>query len=143
MKHARRLEVVKAWFAALAENDFDSMHAFHTDDIVWDLMPGPAEATVPWTGHFEGRAGVDECLRRYEKVRSERFTIEEPLVRADGTITVPGRSDYVVNESGEHFTIEFVEYFQFSGDRISYVKVYGDTADATRALARGRERRDP
>jgi ketosteroid isomerase-like protein len=132
----QRLAVVEHWFNALAHGDFEKMHRFHTDDIVWELMPGPAEKIVPWTGVFRRREGVDACLQRYaDAVRSERFETEAPLVGPEDTVSVPGFAEYVTLASGRAFRVEFVEFFRFRGDRIAFVKVYGDTAAASEALA--------
>ena len=135
MNKQRRAEIVKEWFAHLGDGRFEPMHRHHSDDIVWELMPGPAEKAAPWFGVFERREGVDECLRRFaESVDSERFVIEEPLVGDDDRVTVPGYCDFVARATGRRFRIEFVEYFRFRGDKITLVKVYGDTAAAGEAL---------
>jgi len=135
MEKQRRAEIVKAWFKYLGDGDFEPMHQHHTDDVVWELMPGPAEHLAPWFGVFNGKAGVDECLRHFaESVDSEHVEIEEPLVGDDNRVTVPGYCDLVARSTGRKFRIEFVEYFRFRGDKISLVKVYGDTAAAGEAL---------
>lgn len=140
MSTDKDLQTVKAWFDALADNRLDDMHQYHSDDIVWELMPGVAERTVPWTGTFHGRAGVERCLEGYRAVESLEFRIEEPLTRRDGTIVVPGYSDYRVVGTEHRFQIEFVEYFRFKDGKISFVKVYGDTAGATDALGKARQK---
>jgi len=135
MSKQRRAEIVKEWFALLGEGRFEPMHRHHSDDIVWELMPGVAEKVAPWFGVFERREGVDECLRRFaESVDSERVVIEEPLVGDDDRVTVPGFCDLVARATGRRFRIEFVEYFRFRGDEITLVKVYGDTAAAAEAF---------
>lgn len=135
MSKQRRAEIVKEWFALLGEGRFEPMHQHHSDDIVWELMPGIAEKVAPWFGIFERREGVDECLRRFaESVDSERVVIEEPLVGDDDRVTVPGYCDLVARATGRRFRIEFVEYFRFRGDEITLVKVYGDTAAAAEAF---------
>ena len=135
MTDARRIAIVEDWFRALAEGEYDRMHDHHTDDVVWELMPGPAEATVPWLGVYRGRTGVEDCLARFAgAVEAERFETSAPMIGDDGTIAVPGYTDLVARASGRRFRIEFVEYFRFRGDRIAFVKVYGDTAAAREAL---------
>ncbi len=129
-----RVEIVKEWFAFLGEGRFEEMHRHHAPDVVWELMPGPAEKVIPWMGVFEGRRGVDECLRRFaDAVDSERVVIEEPLVGDDHRITVPGYCDFVSRVTGRAFRMEFVEYFRFAGNEITLVKVYGDSAAAVEA----------
>ena len=138
MDREGRAGIVRAWFGHLGDGRFESMHEYHSGDIVWELMPGPAEEVAPWFGVFRGRAGVDECLRRFaESVETRRVVIEEPLVAGDDRVTVPGFCDLVVRATGREFRIEFVEYFRFRGDRIVLVKVYGDSAAAGRAFAAG------
>ena len=134
----RRAEIVREWFACLGDGRFDAMHGHHSDDVVWELMPGPAERLAPWFGVFRGLEGVDECLRHFaESVDTERIEIEEPLVGDDDRVAVPGYCDLVVRATGRGFRIEFVEYFRFRGDRITLVKVYGDTAAAADAFRAG------
>jgi ketosteroid isomerase-like protein len=134
MTAARRIAIIKDWFRALAEGEYERMHDYHTDDVVWELMPGPAEGVVPWLGVYRGRAGVQDCLGRFSgAVESERFETGAPLI-GDETIAVPGHTDLIARASGRRFRIEFVEYFCFRGDRIASVKVYGDTAAAREAL---------
>ena len=131
----RRAEIVKEWFAYLGDGNFEPLHGHHAHDIVWELMPGPSQELAPWFGVFEGREGVDECLRRFaESVDSERVVIEEPLVGDDDRVVVPGYCDLVARATARSFRIEFVEYFRFRGDKIVLVKVYGDTAGATEAF---------
>ena len=138
MDREGRAGIVRAWFGHLGDGRFESMHEYHSGDIVWELMPGPAEEVAPWFGVFRGRAGVDECLRRFaESVETRRVVIEEPLVAGDDRVTVPGFCDLVVRATGREFRIEFVEYFRFRGHRIVLVKVYGDSAAAGRAFAAG------
>ena len=135
MNKQRRAEIVRDWFAQLGDGRFEAMHQHHADDIVWELMPGAAEKLAPWFGVFEGREGVDRCLQCFsESVDSERVVIEEPLVGDDDRVTVPGYCDFVARATGRRFRIEFVEYFRFRGDRITLVKVYGDTAAAAEAF---------
>jgi ketosteroid isomerase-like protein len=135
MKTQRRVAIVKEWFALLGDGHFEPMHQHHSDDVVWELMPGAAENLAPWFGVFERREGVEECLRHFsESVDSERVVIEEPLVGDDDRITVPGYCDFVARATGRRFRIEFVEYFRFRGDKITLVKVYGDTAAAAEAF---------
>ena len=134
MNEHRRAEIVKEWFALLGEGRFEEMHRHHAPGVVWELMPGPAAKVIPWMGVFEGRRGVDECLRRFaESVESERVVIEEPLVGDDGQVTVPGYCDFVSRVTDRSFRIEFVEYFRFDGNQITLVKVYGDSAAAVEA----------
>ena len=134
----RRAEIVKEWFACLGDGDFEPLHAHHAHDIVWELMPGPAERLARWFGVFKGRNGVDDCLRHFaESVDSERIVIEEPLVGDDGRVSVPGYCDLVARATGRRFRLEFVEYFRFRGDKIALVKVYGDTAGAAEAFRGG------
>ena len=138
MDREGRAGIVRAWFDHLGDGRFESMHEYHSTDIVWELMPGPAEEVAPWFGVFRGRVGVDECLRRFaESVETKRVVIEEPLVAGDDRVTVPGFCDLVVRATGREFRIEFVEYFRFRSDRIVLVKVYGDSAAAGRAFAAG------
>ena len=86
----RRAEIVREWFACLGDGRFEAMHRHHSDDVVWELMPGPAERLAPWFGVFRGREGVDECLRHFaESVETERIEIEEPLIDAVGDIADP------------------------------------------------------
>ena len=135
MSKQQRAETVKERFAHLGEGHFEPMHHHHSDDIVWELMPGVAEKVARWFGVFERREGVEECLRHFaESVDSERVVIEEPLVGDDDRVTVPGYCDFVARATGRRFRIEFVEYFRFRGDKITLVKVYGDTAAAAEAL---------
>ena len=135
MKKQGRTDIVKEWFALLADGDFEAMHRHHSDDIVWELMPGTAEKLAPWFGAFTRREGVDTCLQRFaESVHSERIVIEEPIVGDDDRVTVPGYCDLVARATGRSFRIEFVEYFRFRGDKITLVKVYGDTAAAAEAF---------
>lgn len=130
-----RAEIVEDWFRRLGAGEYDQMHQHHTDDIVWELMPGPSEDVVPWAGVYRGREGVEECLRRFaDAVQSDRFETEPPLTGDGDIVAVPGRTDLVVRASGNRFSIEFVEYFRFRGNKISFVKVYADTAAAVRAL---------
>ena len=131
----RRAEIVKEWFACLGDGRFEPLHGHHAADIVWELMPGPAERLARWFGVFKGRKGVDECLRHFaESVDTERIEIEEPLVGEDGRASVPGYCDLVARATGRRFRIEFVEYFRFRGDKIALVKVYGDSAGAAEAF---------
>ena len=133
----RRAEIVKEWFALLGAGDFEALHEHHAPDVVWELMPGPAERLASWFGVFQGREGVDECLRQFaESVESERVVIEEALVGEDDRVTVPGYCDFVARDTGRRFRIEFVEYFRFRGDKITLVKVYGDTAAAAEAFGK-------
>ena len=39
----RRAEIVREWFACLGGGRFEAMHGHHSDDVVWELMPGTAE----------------------------------------------------------------------------------------------------
>ena len=136
MDRERRAGIVKAWFDCLGDGRFESMQEYHCEDVVWELVPGPAEDLAPWFGVFRGRAGVDECLRRFaESVETRRVVIEEPLVAGDDRVCVPGFCDLVVRATGREFRLDFVEYFRFRGDRIVLVKVYGDTAAAGKAFA--------
>ncbi len=136
MEKQRRAEIVKTWFKNLGDGDFEPMHEYHADDIVWELMPGPAEELAPWFGVFNGRNGVDECLRHFaESVDSKGVVIEEPVLGDDDRVTVPGYCDFVARSTGREFRIEFVEYFRFRGEKITLVKVYGDTAAARKAFA--------
>ena len=138
MERHRRAEIVEEWFACLGDGRFEAMHRHHSHDVVWELMPGPAEGLAPWFGVFRGREGVDECLRHFaESVDTERIETEEPLVGGDGRVVVPGYCDLVVRATGHRFRIEFVEYFRFRGDRMTLVKVYGDTAGAADAFRAG------
>ena len=131
----RRVEIVKEWFACLGDGHFEALHGHHSHDITWELMPGSAEVLAPWFGVFQRREGVDLCLRRFaESVDSERIVIEEPLVGDDDRVAVPGYCDLVARATGRRFRIEFVEYFCFRGDKITLVKVYGDTAGAADAF---------
>ena len=136
MNETNQRTVVAEWFRLLAEGDFDGMHALHTDDIVWDVLPGPSEGIVPWLGHFEGREGVDDCLKRFANaVESEGFETGTVLMGEDDTVAVLGRTDLVARKNGQKFAIEFVEFFRFRDNKIAYVRVFGDTVAARDVFA--------
>ncbi|MBT5413175.1 MAG: nuclear transport factor 2 family protein [Rhodospirillaceae bacterium] len=135
---AQRIAVVEDWFRALGEGDVDGMERHHTADIVWELMPGPAEAHVPWTGRFEGRAGVETCMAAWGGAvegGEEGIVLGEILAGGGDTLAVPGHTEVTAKTTGRRFRMEFVEFFRFRGDKIAFMKVYSDTAAARAALA--------
>ena len=78
MDDDKNIVTVNEWFRLLAEGEYDAMHALHTDDIVWEVITGGSEKIVPWLGRFEGREGVDDCLRLFaDAVESEKFDTGE------------------------------------------------------------------
>ncbi len=129
------IATIEEWFRLLAEGDYDAMHALHTDDIVWEVVTGGSEGIVPWLGRFEGRTGIDECLRLFsEAVESERFETGEILSGPDGVIVVLGSAELRAFHNDVRFRIEFAEFFRMREGRISFVKVYGDSGAARTAF---------
>lgn len=129
---------IKEWFRLLAEGDYDGMHALHTEEIVWEVITGGSEGIVPWLGRFEGRAGIDECLRLFsEAVESERFETSEILTGPNGTVVVLGYADVRAYRNDMRFRIEFAEFFRMREGKIAFAKVYGDSG-AARAAFQGR-----
>lgn len=134
----KRVGVVEDWFRALGEGDVEGMDRHHTADIVWELMPGPAEAQVPWAGRFEGRAGVQACMDAWGGAvegGEAGIVLGEILAGEGDTLAVPGHTDVTARATGRRFRMEFVEFFRFRGEQIEFMKVYSDTAAARAALA--------
>ena len=129
------IATIEKWFRLLAEGDYDGMHALHTDDIVWEVITGDSEGIVPWLGRFEGRAGVDDCLRLFSgAVESERFETGEILTGADGAVVVLGSAEVRAIHNDARFRIEFAEFFRMREGKIAFVKVYGDSGAARAAF---------
>ena len=131
MDDDKNIVTVNEWFRLLAEGEYDAMHALHTDDIVWEVITGGSEKIVPWLGRFEGREGVDDCLRLFaDAVESEKFDTGEVMTGANGLVMMLGTVDLRAYHNGKRFRIEIAELFRFRDGKIAFVKVYADSAAA-------------
>ncbi|MHB1219437.1 MAG: nuclear transport factor 2 family protein [Alphaproteobacteria bacterium] len=131
MSARENVEVVKTWFQRLADGDYARMHELQTRDVVWDCIDGASTGTVPWLGRFSGRKGIDRCLSRFAAaVETEVFELDAFLTDGRNKVAVPGRCRLCERSTGRRFTIDFVEYFELRRGKISFVRVYGDSAAA-------------
>ena len=86
-------------------------------------------------GRFEGRSGVDDCLRLFsEAVESERFETGEVLTGPGGMFVVLGFTDLRAYHNDKRFRIEFAEFIRMREGKIAFVKVYGDSGRARTAF---------
>jgi ketosteroid isomerase-like protein len=134
MSDKSNLAVVQEFLQRFGESNYVLLYELQSQ-VDWKIFPGPAEAVVPWFGHFRGRDAAEECMDAFTRtIQILEFSVKDYL---SGPYKVGAIIDarYRCKDTEKAFSMNFVNVMEVRNNRIVSIHEYGDTADAVQAFS--------
>ena len=111
---------VKAQIEAIARGDIDAVLAQAHPDVQLDIFAPP---DFDWVRHAQGTEAVRGAIaQNFSAVEDQRPEIVTVVVHGD-TVILMGHEEGRVKRSGQRYAVQFVEKFQFRGNRLAAVTI--------------------
>jgi ketosteroid isomerase-like protein len=108
--------VLHAAYAAIISGDFDALSESMTDDVALNICGFP-----PINGTWKGRGEVVAATRKnYGQLENQQPTMEG-LISGGDSIAVLMRETGVLRSTGQAYSVRGVQWFTFTGGRISRI----------------------
>lgn len=123
-------------YAAFASKDVDSVRSLFDPKVEWNAAENFLYADGnPYIGHDAVMNGI---FKRLAEDWAE-FSVTADEILGDGNLVIArGRFRGIFNANGASVNAQFVQVFQFEGNKIVKVQMYTDTAQFKDTIARAR-----
>lgn len=115
-REAANVRLVAALYARVAGGRFDGLEDAFTDDVRMDVEGPPG---TPMTGSAEGPGDVVARVRANFALVDEQTPRIVSVGAGDDTVTVAGREEGRLRDTGAAYAMNWVHQFTFRGDRIA------------------------
>jgi ketosteroid isomerase-like protein len=120
------IQTIATLYAAFARKDLDSVRDLFDPKIEWNAAENFLYADGnPYIGH---EAVMNGIFNRLGEDWAEFSVSADEILGAGNLVIARGRFRGVFHTNGASVNAQFVQVFQFEGDKISKVQMYTDTA---------------
>jgi uncharacterized protein len=118
-------QLVMRGYEMFQTGDIPGMLGQFTDDIEW---VSAEIAQIPFTGTYNGKAGVGEFLSKLgESLEAVRFEPEEFIAERD-KVVVTGRARWRARNNGVVFDDEWAHIVTLRDGKIARIRIFGNSA---------------
>jgi ketosteroid isomerase-like protein len=130
------IQTILTMYAAFASKDVDSVRSLFDPKVEWNAAENFLYADGnPYIGHDAVMNGI---FKRLAEDWAE-FSVTADEILGDGNLVIArGRFRGIFNANGASVNAQFVQVFQFEGNKIVKVQMYTDTAQFKDTIARAR-----
>lgn len=128
-----KLDVLNTMYAAFGRGDVEAILAPLADDIDWAAAPGSTGA--PWFGEYHGKTEVPRFFAAIGTTIDVTEFTPLSFTTNDTDVIVAIRWAYRVRATNRTASMIMYHWWQFSGDKISFVRTLEDTGQAAAAFA--------
>jgi hypothetical protein len=129
-------QTIAALYAAFARKDLESVRSLFDPKVEWNAAENFLYADGnPYIGHDAVMNGI---FKRLGQDWAEFSVTAEEILGSGNLIIARGRFRGIFGANGAGVDAQFVQVFQFEGDKISKVQMYTDTASFKDTIARAR-----
>lgn len=129
-------QTIKALYAAFARRDLDAVLSYLDLKVEWNAAENFIYSDRnPYLGHEAVRTGI------FQRLAEDwiQYTVTAEEVQGAGNLVIArGRFRGVFKANGASVNAQFVQVFQFEGDKVIKVQMYTDTAQFKDTIARTR-----
>ena len=130
------IQTIRSWYAAFLAGDPAAMLSFLDPKVEWNSAENFIYSDhSPYIGHDALIAGV---YKRLAEDWSDFSMTADEILGAGNLVIARGRFRGTFNANGAGVNAQFVQVFQFEGDKIAKVQMYTDTAQFKDTIARTR-----
>jgi ketosteroid isomerase-like protein len=130
------IQTIKAWYAAFISRDIPAMVAHLDPQVEWNSAENFIYSDhSPYIGTEAVKTGIYD---RLGEDWSEFSMSADEILGAGNLVIARGRFRGTFNANGATVDAQFVQVFQFEGDKIVKVQMYTDTAQFKETIARTR-----
>jgi ketosteroid isomerase-like protein len=124
MAQMENKQLVEGLYKAFAQGNVQYILDHVTEDVEW-VEEGPE--SIPFAGHYRGRAGVQQFFERLSSVEDGRVVAEE-FITAENQVVALGRFTGRVKATGKKIDSVLAHVFTIRDGKVSRWLGYGDTA---------------
>jgi ketosteroid isomerase-like protein len=129
------IQTIKAWYVDFTNRDLPAMVARLDPKVEWN-----AAENFIYSDHspYIGPEAVKTVYDRLAEDWSDFSMSADEILGAGNLVIARGRFRGTFNANGATVDAQFVQVFQFEGDKIAKVQMYTDTAQFKETIARTR-----
>jgi ketosteroid isomerase-like protein len=126
------IAAVQRAYEAFARGDLEAVLVDIDDDVLWEAVPSSDAA--PWYGTYRGKGEVPQFFKEIgTNVEVTEFA-PVSFTTSDTDVVAVVRWGFRALATGRQVVTEIVHLFRFTGDKVTYVRTWEDTAEAAAAL---------